>query len=145
MSKLVCLIMLVASASAARLDHLLPGYSYSGGNYNSGNNAAPFNFENINNGDGSYRFSYDTPTGISAHESGAPRAPGPEGPAVTAEGGFSYRAPDGQQISLTYTADENGFHPVGSHLPTPPPIPAAIQRSLEYNRQNPSNGGRNYY
>lgn len=48
--------MLIASASAARLDHLLPGYSYSGGNYNSGNNAAPFNFENINNGDGSYRF-----------------------------------------------------------------------------------------
>ncbi|CAH2266828.1 jg9443 [Pararge aegeria aegeria] len=93
---------------------------------------------------------YDTPTGISAHESGAPRAAGPEGPAVTAEGGFSYRAPDGQQISLTYTADENGFHPQGSHLPTPPPIPEAILRSLEYNRQHPSNEGsyngqRNYY
>ncbi|VVC89050.1 unnamed protein product [Leptidea sinapis] len=138
MSTLVCLFAVLVTASAARLDHLLPGY-------NGGNNPTPFRYENVNNGDGTYRFSYDTPTGISAYESGAPRAAGPEGPAVTAEGGFSYRSPDGQQISLTYTADENGFHPVGSHLPTPPPIPAAIQRSLEYNRQNPSSGGRNYY
>ncbi|XP_039754288.1 pupal cuticle protein 20-like [Pararge aegeria] len=144
MSKLIILIsMTTAMVCGARLDHLVQGY-------NGGGNAAPFRFENVNNGDGSYRFSYDTPTGISAHESGAPRAAGPEGPAVTAEGGFSYRAPDGQQISLTYTADENGFHPQGSHLPTPPPIPEAILRSLEYNRQNPSNEGsyngqRNYY
>ncbi|XP_034830272.1 pupal cuticle protein 20-like isoform X2 [Maniola hyperantus] len=145
MSKLIILVSVtVALASGARLDHLVQGYN--GG----GNNAAPFRFENVNNGDGSYRFSYDTPTGISAHESGAPRAAGPEGLAVTAEGGFSYRAPDGQQISLTYTADENGFHPQGSHIPTSPPIPEAILRSLEYNRQHPSNEGsyngqRNYY
>ncbi|XP_072931537.1 pupal cuticle protein 20-like [Epargyreus clarus] len=131
-------MMVVAAAAGARLEHLTQGYS--------GGNEVPFHFENVNNGDGTYRFSYDTPTGISAHESGAPRAQGPEGPAVTAEGGFSYRAPDGQQISLTYTADENGFHPVGSHIPTPPPIPEAILRSIEYNKQNPSsNGGRNNY
>ncbi|KAL0841401.1 hypothetical protein ABMA28_015094 [Loxostege sticticalis] len=137
--------VLLGVVSCGRLDHLTQGYS---GGFN---NAGPSRFENVNNGDGTYRFSYDTPTGISAHESGAPRAPGPEGPAVTAEGGFSYRAPDGQQISLTYTADENGFHPTGSHIPTPPPIPEAILRSLEYNRQHPSsdngayNGGRNSY
>ncbi|XP_032520081.1 pupal cuticle protein 20-like isoform X2 [Danaus plexippus] len=143
MMKLVVFVSLLAAVNCATLDHLL-GYNAGGAG------AAPFRFENVNNGDGSYSFSYDTPNGISARESGSPRAPGPEGPAVTAEGAFSYRAPDGQQISLTYTADENGFHPSGSHLPTPPPIPEAILRSLEYNRQNPSNEGsyngrRSYY
>ncbi|KAF9815399.1 hypothetical protein SFRURICE_011551, partial [Spodoptera frugiperda] len=48
-------------------------------------------YENVNNGDGTYRYSYETGNGISAHESGAPRAAGPEGLAVTAEGGFSVR------------------------------------------------------
>lgn len=87
-------------------------------------------FENVNNGDGNYRYSYETGNGISAHEEGHPRAAGPEGPAVTAEGAFSYTGPDGVRYSISYTADENGFHPVGAHLPTPPPIPDAILRSL---------------
>ncbi|XP_047024406.1 pupal cuticle protein 20-like [Helicoverpa zea] len=145
---LVC-IAVVGCVHAARLDHLVPtGY----GGARAGYDATPFHFENVNNGDGNYRFSYDTPEGSSAHESGSPRAQGPEGPAVTAEGGFSFRTPDGQQVSLTYTADENGFHPTGSHIPTPPPIPEAILRSIEYNRQHPSSdggsfngGGRNNY
>ncbi|KAL4717961.1 hypothetical protein ACJJTC_013000 [Scirpophaga incertulas] len=113
-------------------------FSGSGGN---GPQIPITKFENVNNGDGTYNFNYETGNGISAHESGAPRAQGSEGPAVTAEGGFSYRAPDGQQISLTYTADENGFHPVGPHLPTPPPIPEEILRSIEFNKRNPSSEG----
>ncbi|XP_026752388.2 pupal cuticle protein 20-like [Galleria mellonella] len=118
------------------------GNGFGGGSGGAGGANIPITkFENVNNGDGNYHFSYETGNGIEAHESGAPRAPGPEGPAVTAEGGFSYRAPDGQQISLTYTADENGFHPVGPHLPTPPPIPEEILRSIEFNKRNPSSEG----
>lgn len=49
---------------------------------------------------------------------------------MTAQGGFSYTGPDGVRYAISYTADENGFHPTGAHLPTPPPIPDAILRSL---------------
>ncbi|XP_037965038.2 pupal cuticle protein 20-like [Plutella xylostella] len=117
------------------------GFGGGSGGGGGGANIPIISYENVNNGDGSYRYSYETGNGIKAQESGSPRAPGPEGPAVTAEGSFSYRAPDGQQISLTYTADENGFHPAGAHLPTPPPIPEAILKSIEFNKRNPSSEG----
>lgn len=46
-------------------------------------------------------------------------------------GSYSYTAPDGSLISLSFIADENGFRPMGDHLPTPPPIPAQIINSLQ--------------
>ncbi|KAG6464838.1 endocuticle structural glycoprotein ABD-4 [Manduca sexta] len=48
------------------------------------------------------------------------------------EGQYQYTAPDGQVINVLYRADENGFHAEGAHIPTPPPIPPAIQRALDY-------------
>lgn len=39
---------------------------------------------------------------------------------------------EGNDFSLSYTADENGYRPVGEHLPTSPPIPPAIARALRY-------------
>ena len=37
-----------------------------------------------------------------------------------------------QVINVLYTAGENGFEARGDHIPTPPPIPPAIQRALDY-------------
>ncbi|CAG9833633.1 unnamed protein product [Diabrotica balteata] len=85
------------------------------------------------NPDGSYAWSYDAENGISARETGRPKSQDILG----VQGDFKYTGQDGVPIQLTYTADENGFVPQGAHLPTPPPIPDAILRSLEYNAAHP--------
>ncbi|XP_067000872.2 endocuticle structural glycoprotein SgAbd-2 [Anabrus simplex] len=89
-------------------------------------------YSNEVNPDGSYAYNYQTGDGINAQESGYLKnaGAGPEREAQTVQGSFSYTAPDGTPITLTYTADENGFRPQGAHLPTPPPIPEAIAKSL---------------
>ncbi|XP_045456756.1 endocuticle structural glycoprotein ABD-4-like [Melitaea cinxia] len=80
--------------------------------------------------DGSYKWAIQTEGGIYHEQRGSVQA-NPE-PSLLVEGQYQYTAPDGQVINLLYKADENGFHPVGEHLPTPPPIPPQIQRALDY-------------
>ncbi|XP_034656243.1 pupal cuticle protein Edg-78E-like [Drosophila subobscura] len=79
--------------------------------------------------EGNYAYSFDTSNGIQAQEAGN---------ANGASGSFSFISPEGENIALTYVADENGFQPSGAHLPTPPPIPEGIIRALEYNAAHPS-------
>ncbi|CAH2042037.1 unnamed protein product, partial [Iphiclides podalirius] len=81
-----------------------------------------------------YNYGYETENGIKAQEVGQT----PKG--THAEGGFSYAGDDGHVYTVTYTADENGFRAFGAHLPTPPPIPEAILRSLEQNAKDEANG-----
>lgn len=81
------------------------------------------------NPDGSYKYEYASSNGLDIAESGVGSS--------YASGSYSYTAPDGQPIQLNYIADENGYQPQGSHLPTPPPIPDYILRSLEYIEAHP--------
>jgi len=79
-----------------------------------------------NLGDGRYRYEYLTGNGIQAQEEGYlnnPHAQYPDSPEQVAIGSYSYTAPDGQKIAVSYKADANGFQPEGAHLPTPPPLP----------------------
>lgn len=81
------------------------------------------------NYDGVYSWSYDGTNSIHADESGK----GGE----YAQGSAKWVSPEGEEISFTYTADENGFVPQGKHLPTPPPTPDYILKALEFIRANP--------
>uniref|UniRef100_A0ABD2VWT3 Uncharacterized protein n=1 Tax=Trichogramma kaykai TaxID=54128 RepID=A0ABD2VWT3_9HYME len=89
------------------------------------------------NPDGSYKWAYESGNGIKANEEGAVKNAGSENEAMSAQGAFSYKGDDGADYSITYIADENGFQPQGAHLPTPPPIPEAIKKALEWNAAHP--------
>lgn len=80
-------------------------------------------------------YSYETENGISATQQGAPKQIDKE-VAVVVQGNYQYDSPDGL-IKIEYVADENGYQPSGNVLPTPPPIPAAIVRLLEYIAAHP--------
>ncbi|KAJ1529680.1 hypothetical protein ONE63_006436 [Megalurothrips usitatus] len=81
---------------------------------------------------GPYKLAYSTENGIQVQEEGSLIA-GAEGGVIAAQGSYSYTGPDGVQYTVNYIADDNGFRASGDHLPTPPPIPAEILKSLEEN------------
>ncbi|KAJ8732065.1 hypothetical protein PYW08_014795 [Mythimna loreyi] len=80
---------------------------------------------------GDFHYSYEGGDGTRAYERGELRK-SEDGAGSAVEGSFSYKDKDGNDVSLSYTADENGYRPVGAHLPTPPPIPPEIARALAY-------------
>ncbi|XP_062551912.1 endocuticle structural glycoprotein SgAbd-2-like [Armigeres subalbatus] len=81
--------------------------------------------------DGSYSYGYTTGDGQQQQAQGYLKNPGLKDlEAQAVQGSYSYTSPEGQLITVTYIADENGFRAEGAHLPTPPPIPEAIQKSL---------------
>jgi hypothetical protein len=118
-------------------------YQQSGSSYqNQGPSTTPIpilEYENEpHQGDGKYRFRYVTGNGITAQEEGYlnnPNAQYPDMPEQVAIGSYSYTAPDGQQIAISYKADANGFQPEGAHLPTPPSLPAEYYEQVELQKK----------
>ncbi|XP_047526717.1 endocuticle structural glycoprotein SgAbd-2-like [Vanessa atalanta] len=85
--------------------------------------------------DGSYKTSYETGNNIHAQENGylknVVNSENENIPSLVQEGSYTYTAPDGQVITVEYTADEFGFRVKGDHIPTPPPVSAEIQKGLD--------------
>ncbi|XP_068216049.1 pupal cuticle protein 20-like isoform X1 [Palaemon carinicauda] len=66
---------------------------------------------------GEYTFDIETGNGIKRTEAGR------QNDGQESEGAWSYTAPEGVPIALTFTAGHQGYVPVGDHLPVPPPLP----------------------
>lgn len=81
----------------------------------------------------SYSFDLKLDNGVSVQESGKLK----NEDTISAQGSYAFQSPEGEQVSITYIADENGYQPQGSHLPTPPPIPPQIVKALEYLAAHP--------
>lgn len=86
------------------------------------------------NPDGSYSYNYEAANGIQAQEVGYLNYAGTQAEAREAQGSYSYTAPNGEVVQVSYVANENGFQPQGSHIP---PIPPQILRALEYIAAHP--------
>ncbi|KAK4304205.1 hypothetical protein Pmani_013072 [Petrolisthes manimaculis] len=65
------------------------------------------NSENINEGNGVFRYGFETDTGISVNAEGTP---GVEGQSNIA-GTYRFDLGNGQIMEVTYVADENGYRP----------------------------------
>lgn len=76
---------------------------------------------------------YETGNNIIAEETGFLKDINEEHPngVLVQHGQYTYTAPDGQIVNVQYTADENGFHATGDHIPTPPPVSPEIQKGLD--------------
>lgn len=68
-------------------------------------------------------FSYETENAIQQNEEGSLKRikneEGKDEDVVVVRGSYSYQDPLGQLITVTYYADETGFHAEGAHIPVP--------------------------
>ena len=73
---------------------------------------------------GQYALGFETGNGITVSEQGALKknvdGEWKDDFVLVKQGSISYLGPDGRTYTLTYTADENGFHPTASYLPVAP-------------------------
>lgn len=71
-----------------------------------------------NIGLGGYRYAYELSNGQSHQEVAELVNEGTENEALTVRGSYSWVEPQSNTVyTVNYVADENGFHPVGEHLP----------------------------
>ncbi|XP_017470795.1 PREDICTED: larval cuticle protein 8-like [Rhagoletis zephyria] len=65
----------------------------------------------------SYKYGFETSDGTQHDEEGQLKNVGTDDEAIVVKGSYKYVGDDGVTYQVSYTADENGFQPVGEHLP----------------------------
>lgn len=84
-----------------------------------------------------FNYSFESADGTVAEQHGDVKVVDKDQVAQVVQGKYQFTGDDGQTYSLSYVADEYGYRPEGAHLPVAPPVPAAIQRALEYIAAHP--------
>lgn len=79
--------------------------------------------------------SFETGNDITREEVGEFKNVGTPEELQIVRGSYKYKDPEGNEIVVTYTADENGFVPQGAHFPVPPAIPQEILEALAKNAE----------
>ncbi|XP_071516039.1 uncharacterized protein [Panulirus ornatus] len=79
--------------------------------------------DRVHEEDGRYNVEVETGNGIRLSQSGTPNA---GNGAVNKAGQFSYTAPDGTPVKLTFVANEFGYQPQSDLLPVAPAFPHPI-------------------
>lgn len=87
--------------------------------------------------DGNYQYQFESSNGIASNEGGV-------GGQIV-QGSTTWIAKNGEPLAISFVADENGYRPMGFHLPTPPPIPLAIQRALAHLATKKPDANDDYY
>ncbi|CAG7819965.1 unnamed protein product [Allacma fusca] len=82
-------------------------------------------------GNGNFRYGYETSNQIQADAEGFIKNPqfAPYDPIQAIYGSYSYYTPDGAFVSVTYTADENGYKPK-THTTRPGQVGYSIRPGL---------------
>ncbi|XP_014208514.1 endocuticle structural glycoprotein SgAbd-2, partial [Copidosoma floridanum] len=88
------------------------------------------NTNNVGDRLGEYAFAYETEGGILQSEMGSRKYEGTDSETQLIQGSVQYNDPNGEPVVFSYTADEYGTRVVGSHVPTPPPIPESVANKL---------------
>ncbi|XP_020289300.1 flexible cuticle protein 12-like [Pseudomyrmex gracilis] len=66
-----------------------------------------------------YQYAYELSNGQSHQESAQLQNAGQENESLVVRGSYTYVDPETNvRYTVNYTADENGFHPEGAHLPS---------------------------
>ncbi|XP_047478680.1 cuticle protein AMP1A-like [Penaeus chinensis] len=94
--------------------------------------------EREDQGDGNFRYTFETSNGILQETVGTP---GSEGQSNVV-GSYRFTDPDGNVVEVRYTADEEGFRPESDAIPQPPPIPEFVYELLAIAEQQRSSGVR---
>ncbi|XP_047478664.1 cuticle protein AMP1A-like [Penaeus chinensis] len=92
--------------------------------------------EREDQGDGNFRYTFETSNGILQETVGTP---GSEGQSNVV-GSYRFTDPDGNVVEVRYTADEEGFRPESDAIPQPPPIPEFVYELLAIAEQQRSSG-----
>ncbi|XP_001361252.2 cuticular protein 47Eg [Drosophila pseudoobscura] len=82
----------------------------------------------------SFKYALELDNSVNVHQQGEQ-----QGEQWVVKGDQAWTSPEGVPVSIQYVADENGYQVLAANppLPTPPPIPEAIQRALDWIAAHP--------